>query len=554
MGWISRGDTITDEVLYAFRAVGMMDFDEAEDQTTPLEWFDTRGTEDKAGIPGWIHLSFHDHPPLVFFVQHIFINIFGETNFAFRLPSALLGVASVYLLYLIGLVLYSESVGLVAAALFAVTANHVYISRVGLQESYVIFFIMLASYFFLRSLKKDSYLIWTGVALGLAFLTKYTTFVLVPIFLMYLLFFRRDYFRNKKFWIGAGIAFIVFSPVLVYNFELYRRVGHFDFQLSYIFKQNPEVWRVAPGKEIGSMGDRVKQFFPNLAEINSWLFLFFGASALVVFISRLAVKPREVFRKHAFLIIALFYFSLLLAGIGPSYRFLSMLTPFIALGIACAILDVGRLARRPTSRKLGFQVGLIVAVLVFEIFYSVNSQILYYPKGPAPWAYSYGVRHENFNWGYNELAEYLGAELDGKMPAVAFGMRYKFLDDLHDSATTQAAQEKKERYSAVIIYDGNVQNIAQLWVLDRLNIYHAWPVVKTEQYLAFMSGNRFVDIMKTGFEHYYFIIPTDKVPQKGPRHQSRLGAEFERELVARGIKPVSIKNKRHEEAFRVYKF
>src|SRR3989338_9413348 len=89
------GDTLSDEVLYSFRAIGMLDFDEAADQTTPLEWFDP-------SIPSWTKFSFHDHPPLVFAVQHLFMRVLGETPFAFRLPSALLGIASVYLLYLMG--------------------------------------------------------------------------------------------------------------------------------------------------------------------------------------------------------------------------------------------------------------------------------------------------------------------------------------------------------------------------------------------------------------------------------------------------------------------
>ncbi|MEK7085312.1 MAG: glycosyltransferase family 39 protein, partial [Patescibacteria group bacterium] len=177
---LSRGDTLTDEVLYAFRAVGPLDFDEAEAQTTPLEWLDPN-------IPWWTSLSFHDHPPLVFWVQHIFIKIFGETNFVFRLPSVILGLLSIWLLYLIGKKLYSEETGLLAAFLLAVTVNHVYISRTGLQEAYVIFFILLASYLFLRALEKDDYLIWTSIALGFGFLAKYTVFVLVPIFFVYAL-------------------------------------------------------------------------------------------------------------------------------------------------------------------------------------------------------------------------------------------------------------------------------------------------------------------------------------------------------------------------------
>ena len=91
---LSRGDTVNDEVFMSFRGMGMIDFNEAAAQTTPLEWNDPN-------IPWWTNLSFHDHPILVPLTQNFFMKILGENNFAFRLPSALLGIASIYLLYLI---------------------------------------------------------------------------------------------------------------------------------------------------------------------------------------------------------------------------------------------------------------------------------------------------------------------------------------------------------------------------------------------------------------------------------------------------------------------
>ena len=229
---------------------------------------------------GWRCFSCKEFPPLVFWVQLLSISVFGENNFALRFPSAVFGVISVYLLYLIGRRIYSESAGLIGAALLAVTLNSVYISRTGMQEAYVIFFILLASYFFLRSLDKENYLVWTGAALGFGMLAKYNVFILLPIFFTYLLLFRRDYFLNKKLWLGALLAMVIFSPVILYNIKLYQAVGHFDFQLSYIFKQNPEVWKVAPGKEIGTLYDRVKNFVPRLISTNSWVFLVIFAASV----------------------------------------------------------------------------------------------------------------------------------------------------------------------------------------------------------------------------------------------------------------------------------
>ncbi len=80
-----QGDlTGSDEIFYGFRAIGMMDYDNAPKQSTPLEWFDPINQKNHllnyppadqpgaaiTGTPWWTKLSFHDHPPLVFLVQH----------------------------------------------------------------------------------------------------------------------------------------------------------------------------------------------------------------------------------------------------------------------------------------------------------------------------------------------------------------------------------------------------------------------------------------------------------------------------------------------------
>jgi hypothetical protein len=529
---LSRGDTVNDEVFYAFRGIGMLDFDEAEIQTTPLEWQDPN-------IAWWTRLSFHDHPPLVFYTQHIFMKIFGENNFAFRLPSALLGIASVYLLYLLGTSLYSQNVGLLSAAIFGVTLNHIYISRVGMQEAYVIFFLLLSFYIFLKSFKKDSYLLWLGVILGLAFLTKYNSFILILIFLVYLLFFKREYFLNKKLWLGALLAAIIFSPVIIYNIMLYRTVGHFDFQFSYIFGQNPEVWKIAPGKDIGSLADRIAVFIPRLIATNSWLFLSLAAFSLFSFLFLLLKKPKVAFQRHNFLIIYFIFLILLILKIGPSYRFLTILTPFFALNIGVFLNAIySNILKNIRMLKLFF---IILSIIFgFEIFYSVNNQITYYPIGSTLWLSS-KVRYENYNWGYNEFGKFLKQELKGKMPGLTFDLRYQFLENLREQALQRGLQNGLEPYSALITYYGNFDKAAKLWVLDRLHIYHAWPIISLETYFDYLWENGFDYYERAGFKNYYFILQTNIVPP--PAAQSFM----------RGTE-IPIFNKRGDEMFKIYKF
>lgn len=545
--WVlEQGDPMGDEVLYSFRAIGMLDFDEANDQTTPLEWYDPfvqasdRVPETYAigtGIPWWTKLSFHDHPPLVFFIQHLFMRIFGESTFVFRLPSAFFGIASVYLLFLVGRQLFSPQAGLIAAAIGAVNTHLLFISRLGLQEAYVIFFLLLSTWLFLKALQKNRYFIWTGVALGLAFLTKYTTFILAPIFFVYLLWERRDVFRSAKFWIGATLALILFSPVILYNVQLYRAVGHFDFQFSHIFGQDPEVWRIAPGKEIGSMRDRIAGFIPAMFNTSSWLFAVLG------FVSLLFLRDRFLW----IVIGSLTIFIVVL--IGPSARFLAMLAPMLTLS-AGAALDRSYRTYQTYRTYLIFTFSFF---LLFELAYSANSLLVPYPRGPERWAFS-PLRYENFRWGYNELGAYLGKELDGKMPALHFDMQYQFLNDMHTRAIEKASQKKLQPYPALIVYDGNIDSIPQLWVLDRLNLYHAWPVIKVETFARLVQEKGDAFFSESGFQHYYVIIPTDNVPWKDDEHLTPHGPRLEEDLITRGMTPFILKNQRGDAAFRIYQF
>ncbi|MDP3999219.1 MAG: glycosyltransferase family 39 protein [bacterium] len=541
---LSRGDTVNDEVFMSFRGIGLMDFNEAAEQTTPWEWFDPSASSGQVrGIPWWAKISMHDHPLLVPLVQNLFMKVFGESNFGFRLPSALLGIGAVYLVYLIGARLFSNNAGLISSALFGVTLNHIYISRTGMQEAYVIFFLLLGSYLFLKSLKEEKYLIWTGAVIGLGALAKYNTLILVPIFLTYLLIFRRDYFKNKKFWLGAGLAVLIFSPVIIYNTMLYRAVGHFDFQFSFILGQQPKEWPVAPGKDIGTLAGRISDFIPKLIATNSWLFLALAGISVLGFIGSLFRRPKEIFNQYALLLIIIFWLLALLMLIGPSYRFLTMLTPFLALGIGA---QLGALSRQSYSNVLkNIRIGkifyiLLSMLLIWEIFYSINNQIAYYPIGSTPWLAS-KVRFENYNWGYNELGRWLEKELKGKMPGLTFDPRYKFLDDLRERALDRGLAEGLQPYPALIIYHGNFDLAAKLWVLDRLHIYHAWPVISLEAYYDYLQQNGFDYYERAGFKNVYFILQNNIVP--APESGALMRGEV-----------TGIKNPRGEEVFKIYQF
>lgn len=543
---LGSGDiTGSDEVFYVFRGLGMLDFDNSPAQPSVWELLEQRG----AGLPAWARLSFSDHPPLIFLVENISMKVFGENNSAFRLPSAILGIASVYLLYLIARRIFNEKTAIVAAAVYAVTLNAVYISRLALQEAAVILFLLLSTWLFLKALDNDRWLPWLGVSVGLGLLAKYTAFIVVPIFISYLILRRRDVFRNKKFWLAIVLALVMASPIFIYNYNLYQTFGHFDFQLSYLFGQDPAVWQSAPGKaEIGSLTDRLINLLPNFYKTNGWGFASLFLIAIIIWIWQWIRRPKTGDRNTTLVVFSVFWLTLLLLFIGPTNRFLAMLTPFAALLVAWLFLMIDE-KWMIGREKLAF--GFLGIFLTAATLYSINSLVINYPTGAPLWMWS-RVRFDNYNWGYNELEKYLANELRGKRPAISFNMPYQFLQKIGDRESMNTRNRELRPYPALIIYDNNIHSAAQLWSLDRRQIYHNWPTLKTEDYLNLLAqkGTNFFN--QSGFRSYYFIIPTESVPWKN--NSTDFGTRFEKELVGRGVAPEIIKNKRGEEVFHIYKF
>ena len=526
---LERGDPMSDEVTYAFRAIGLVDsFNDPGIQTTTWEWLDSN-------IPWWAHLSFHDHPPLVFWIQYLAMRLFGEALWPARLAAALFGIGSVWLLFLISRRLYSPRVALLAAALFGLTVNHVYISRTAQQESFLIFFLLLALYFFLRSLENPRFLILTGAAAGLAMLAKYTAVIIAPVVLTYLLLFRREYLQRKHLWLGIVAAIVVLTPVIIYNIALYQSRGHFDLQLSHLLGVEPEAWQKTPGKDIGSLGVRLKLFLPRLVHSQSWLLIALAAAAILGFLKQLPAHPASTWQRHGFLAIITAYLILLILSAGPAIRFLTVLTPFLAIAAAGIFVALADRLRQMRTASIA-----VAAVLAFEIFYTVNNQISASSYGPRPWLAS-PLRYETYPWGYRELEAWLEAEFAGRYPAFTFETTYGFITSLQEKRLTSARKRGDTPYPALVLYHGGFDPQPELWSFSRRLLYDGWPIMTLDDYRKILSsGND--PFAEAGIRSRYLILRATSAPT--PAITDLVG----------GGEPISIRNSRGEAAFRIYQF
>ncbi|MBI4090830.1 MAG: glycosyltransferase family 39 protein [Candidatus Komeilibacteria bacterium] len=544
---LDRGDPISDEVLYGFRAIGMLDFDFAVVQPTPYQLFNIT-------VPWWVHLSFHDHPILVFLMQHWFMGLFGVNLWGLRLSSALFGITSVFLIALLGEKLFSRKTGIAAAALFAVNVLMLYVSRTGVQEAQVIFFMMLTVYCFLRAEKEPRWYLATGAALGLGLLSKYTIgFLVLPLGIAMLVWRRTD-FKRWQLYAGALILLAFCSPFIIYNFMLYREFGHFDFQLFYIFGQKVSYWQSTPGKEIGSVGSRAAGIFGNLWAYHSNVLNVMAVAALLWCIARLArlkIITAELRRSLVFLLLLIASSVLLFLAIGPSPRFLSMLIPWLLLLIAAFFVASFETVTKPVFR-LAFIV-FFVALISWETFFSYNSYIAYQPVGTETIAYS-RIHWDEHAWGFNRLDEMIGDVIKGKYPKYTIPYTYQFLEDVKTKSIQKAKAAGKQSAPYLFVYDDAQSDLATLWAVNRHSLYEGWPMIAADDFRQVVEEKGDGFYASQGFTDTYFIRATDKVLQNHANRITDAGLWAEEFFKTQKAEETSIRNHASDEAFRWYHF
>ena len=143
-----------------------------------------------------------DKPPAALWVMALSGRLFGFTPFTMLLPQALMGVASVGVLYAAVRRVSGPGAGLIAGAALAVTPVAASMFRYNNPDALLVLLLVIAAYLMVRAIEsaRSRWIVLAGVVLGLAFLTKMLqAFLVVP---------------------GFALAFLVAAPV-----GLWHRVG-----------------------------------------------------------------------------------------------------------------------------------------------------------------------------------------------------------------------------------------------------------------------------------------------------------------------------------------
>ena len=150
-----------------------------------------------------------DKPPAAIWVMAASVRVFGLNTWSILVPQALMGVASVWLLYLAVSRYFGKPAGLLAGTILATTPVAVLMFRFNNPDALLVLLLVAATYAVARAIEHERlhWVILAAVAVGFAFLTKsLQAFLVLPAFITAIAIYSR---RRATMLMTAAIALVV---------------------------------------------------------------------------------------------------------------------------------------------------------------------------------------------------------------------------------------------------------------------------------------------------------------------------------------------------------
>lgn len=148
-------------------------------------------------------------PPVLVYLNAVSVYLFGLSEFAVRLPNAILATLTILGLYFLvyELAQSSKLAGIVAVFL-AVSPWHITYSRVNFFATLPIFFVVFGTFLFVRAVKKKKLLVVSAIFFVLAIFSYFSAYVFVPIFTFGLMVLFRKSFSLLSKSLFLGVIFL----------------------------------------------------------------------------------------------------------------------------------------------------------------------------------------------------------------------------------------------------------------------------------------------------------------------------------------------------------
>lgn len=364
--------------------------------------------------------SFGDFKPVIYaYLDVIPVKVFGLNEFSVRFPSALFGVFTVLLTFLLTKKIflnskYKEQYALAATLVIAVSPWHIMLSRAAFEANVSTFFIVLGIWSFLKAVQDNKkFLFVSTLAFVLSIYTFNTARIVSPLIVLFLAFaFRKELLNIKRQVLLATIlGILLIMPVAKFLFSpeaslRFREVNIFS-DIGVIQTSNQEIendsnawWsKVIHNRRASFTVEYLRHYFDNLSPS----FLFIKGDGNPKF-STQDVGQMYLWDLPFFVIGILFLFKR-----REGYWWLIPIWLILAIIPAATARETPHALRIETTlptfqilvaygfitfinfyKKYKFIIPLLIFLLFLNVLYFLHGYIIHYPREfSGEWQYGY---------------------------------------------------------------------------------------------------------------------------------------------------------------------
>jgi 4-amino-4-deoxy-L-arabinose transferase-like glycosyltransferase len=423
-------------------------------------------------------------PPLYFYSLYFLFKIFGYTTLVARVYSAIVGIVSVFSIYLLGKEMINKKAGLFAALLLSVNSFHLYYSQDA--RPYMLFFLFTTFSFYnlIKFLKLPSkknalyYGITTAMMINTHFFGLFVLFSQYITLLFFLILSKNT--QRKGFFVNSFISGIVTLLLFIPSMKVFIKVSEIK-----------DFWIPAPTLDAYTL--IFKEFFGNSELVLTLVGLLF----IIYFIKLSKEKNTSIEYKSiienktifAFVLLIPWIIIVLLIPLIRSYLSIPMIISRYFISILPALIIILSIAINQFKNKI-IQIGIIGLFIVFSL-----TDIIIVKK------YYTNINKAQFR----ESTQFIIDNNSKKEPVVSslgWYMPYFFKNE---KAYYEIIDKTLDAYIAEMEQDST--KIKPFWLTDGFGSEY----VPSETSLKFINENFYIDNNYDGFQAWskHFILLKD---------------------------------------------
>jgi len=295
----------------------------------------------------------HDvRPPLVPFV----LSYLPQSENIYRIFMALINSLLVLVAFLFAREI-SVKAGLIAAFLVALLPFHIIASRWIMTDALATLFMALAAFFYWKGKTRLLYL--GGVFFWLSLLTKFTSFVFLPVYVIVLILNRKKI--TKHHFLSLLLTALITTPYLIFNYNLFGNVLHPIITAFFVVQEsNPAGLYFTLFSLIDFFGIILLFFLLSRKKLDNYkLFLFGWAAVSILYyafiLQRGVAKPPTIeWEAERFLLPAMIPVIVLAAGFLSKLK-KSMMIAALILVVLLSLFYVDRITTPAIEQENGLR-------------------------------------------------------------------------------------------------------------------------------------------------------------------------------------------------------